>query len=401
MTLTVDGRALPGHRATGRARPLARMRHPASPTRTSRAGTPRSRQEGATYWIVDLGSTNGTEVNGRRVERAKLDDGDRITIGATDLVFGRSLAVTAPSTSSEALLALKIGFLVLLYLFIWLIVRSATRDLRTAPQESIILAPPRPQRAAGAHAPVAPARRPSDRARQPGARSRATTVEIDGADPTSAAAPRTAIRSTATTSSRAVTRRFDPRRTASGSRTSGSTNGTFVNGARVTSARLLAAGRRRPDRADRPAGGRVRIGRAASRHRHGPAAAAERGRVRLRAAALRGRGRDGRRAGGRARLAARGRRARGARAGAARRERRVAELVQRGERRGSTGARSRIPPPPGMGTTSTVALVDEAAGDDRDRPRRRLARLPPARRRARAADRRPLARRASSCAAAG
>lgn len=38
-----------------------------------------------------------------------------------------------------ALLALKIGFLVLIYLFIWMIVRSATRDVRAAPQESIVI----------------------------------------------------------------------------------------------------------------------------------------------------------------------------------------------------------------------------------------------------------------------
>jgi pSer/pThr/pTyr-binding forkhead associated (FHA) protein len=38
-----------------------------------------------------------------------------------------------------ALLALKIGFLVLLYLFIWMIVRSATRDVRSTPQESIVI----------------------------------------------------------------------------------------------------------------------------------------------------------------------------------------------------------------------------------------------------------------------
>jgi hypothetical protein len=47
--------------------------------------------------------------------------------------------VIADIATDEALLALKIAFLVLLYLFVWLIVRSATRDLRTAPQESIIL----------------------------------------------------------------------------------------------------------------------------------------------------------------------------------------------------------------------------------------------------------------------
>jgi len=50
------------------------------------------RQEGATYWIVDLGSMNGTLVNGRRVERERLRDGDRITLGECEIVFGRSLS---------------------------------------------------------------------------------------------------------------------------------------------------------------------------------------------------------------------------------------------------------------------------------------------------------------------
>ena len=49
-------------------------------------------REGPSDWVlVDLGSTNGTEVNGRKVQRrTALDDGDRITIGSTELVFGRS-----------------------------------------------------------------------------------------------------------------------------------------------------------------------------------------------------------------------------------------------------------------------------------------------------------------------
>ncbi len=45
------------------------------------------RQEGASYWIVDLESTNGIEVNGHRVKRAKLDSGDTFTVGSTDIVF--------------------------------------------------------------------------------------------------------------------------------------------------------------------------------------------------------------------------------------------------------------------------------------------------------------------------
>ncbi len=45
------------------------------------------RQEGTSFWIVDLDSTNGVEVNGRRVQRAKLDPGDTFTVGSTELTF--------------------------------------------------------------------------------------------------------------------------------------------------------------------------------------------------------------------------------------------------------------------------------------------------------------------------
>lgn len=48
------------------------------------------RQEGSAYWVVDLGSTNGLTVNGRQLKRSKLDEGDRITLGSTELVFTRS-----------------------------------------------------------------------------------------------------------------------------------------------------------------------------------------------------------------------------------------------------------------------------------------------------------------------
>ena len=50
------------------------------------------RQEGATFWAVDLGSTNGMEVNGRQTKRAKLSDGDTITVGSTEIVFSRRIA---------------------------------------------------------------------------------------------------------------------------------------------------------------------------------------------------------------------------------------------------------------------------------------------------------------------
>jgi Protein of unknown function (DUF3662)/FHA domain len=90
VTLTVDGHEYP---VTSRRVVLGRSRE--CDIRVPDANVSRRhaevRQEGTTYWLVDLGSTNGTEVNGRRVERAKLADGDRITVGGTDVVFGRSL----------------------------------------------------------------------------------------------------------------------------------------------------------------------------------------------------------------------------------------------------------------------------------------------------------------------
>jgi hypothetical protein len=45
------------------------------------------RREGDGWAIADLGSTNGIKVNGRRVEHAPLSEGDRITLGVTDMTF--------------------------------------------------------------------------------------------------------------------------------------------------------------------------------------------------------------------------------------------------------------------------------------------------------------------------
>jgi len=92
VTLTVDGRTIPvttGKFVVGRSRECD--------VRVDDGNVSRRHfelvQDGPTTWVVaDLGSTNGTEVNGKRVSgRKRLDDGDRITIGGTELVFGRSL----------------------------------------------------------------------------------------------------------------------------------------------------------------------------------------------------------------------------------------------------------------------------------------------------------------------
>ena len=44
--------------------------------------------QGAVPMIRDLGSRNGTWVNGTRVERIRLSDGDHVRVGSTELTFG-------------------------------------------------------------------------------------------------------------------------------------------------------------------------------------------------------------------------------------------------------------------------------------------------------------------------
>mgnify|MGYP000573924662 CR=1 FL=1 len=46
------------------------------------------RQEAANAWsIADLGSTNGTLVNGRHIASVMLQEGDRVTVGTTTFLF--------------------------------------------------------------------------------------------------------------------------------------------------------------------------------------------------------------------------------------------------------------------------------------------------------------------------
>ena len=91
-TLTVDGRVVPlssDRVVIGRSRECDVRVEDGN---VSRRHAELSRDGGSDWTVVDLGSTNGTEVNGRRItKRTSLDDGDRIGIGAAELVFGRSL----------------------------------------------------------------------------------------------------------------------------------------------------------------------------------------------------------------------------------------------------------------------------------------------------------------------
>ena len=90
VTLTLDGRA---HPVTSAGVVIGRSRE--CDLRVADGNASRRHAEvirdGDSYAVVDLGSTNGTELNGRRISRETLTDGDRITIGETDLVFGRTL----------------------------------------------------------------------------------------------------------------------------------------------------------------------------------------------------------------------------------------------------------------------------------------------------------------------
>ena len=50
------------------------------------------RREGSSYVLVDLDSTNGVAVDGKRVQRVELRDGMRFTVGSTEIVFAEELA---------------------------------------------------------------------------------------------------------------------------------------------------------------------------------------------------------------------------------------------------------------------------------------------------------------------
>ena len=48
----------------------------------------RLERRGDEFWLVDLGSTNGTFVNGESIQEKELNHGDRVTIGQNSVHFG-------------------------------------------------------------------------------------------------------------------------------------------------------------------------------------------------------------------------------------------------------------------------------------------------------------------------
>ncbi|MDX6467114.1 MAG: hypothetical protein QOI27_2154 [Gaiellaceae bacterium] len=146
------------------------------------------------------------------------------------------MIVAAGTTYETVLLILKIAFLVLLYLFIWRIVRTAGRDLRL-PQESFILRPAlaggaigqaiNPGRLVVVHSQVLKVGDEFGLDSSPLTVGRGTQndVSIDGDEFASA---------------RHV--RVEPRRDGVWVSDVGSTNGTYVNGVRIDRPRKLVQG---------------------------------------------------------------------------------------------------------------------------------------------------------------
>ena len=193
-----------------------------------------------------------------------------------------------------ALLVLKICFLVLLYLFIWRIVRSASRDVRM-PQESFIMGP---QQAAAAGLGRQAQAQAIDSGVLVTVRSNAleqgSRFELNAKAITLGRAASNDIRLGDDEFASSRHARIEPRRDGVWVEDIGSTNGTYVNGTRLGRAHKLTHGDvvrvGETDLQVRTDEGRPQRGCDASR----PEATSERGRVRLRAAALRDRGRDGR-----------------------------------------------------------------------------------------------------------
>jgi hypothetical protein len=134
----------------------------------------------------------------------------------------------------EALLGLKIAFLVLLYLFIWRIVRTASRDIRT-PQDSFVLTPS----GAPAHRSVLPGRLVVVKSDVVPV---GTQFDVDSTSLTVGRGPQNDVELEGDQFASARHARFDPRADGLWVQDVGSTNGTFVNGSRIGRPRKLATG---------------------------------------------------------------------------------------------------------------------------------------------------------------
>jgi pSer/pThr/pTyr-binding forkhead associated (FHA) protein len=139
------------------------------------------------------------------------------------------------------LLGLKIAFILLLYLFIWSIVRSASKDIRP-PQESMILRPG----TAGAQQ-LAGARQAAQRPGRLVVVSSPTLEEgsgfaVDSAPLSLGRGPENQIQLEDDEFASAAHARVEPRHDGAWLVDRGSTNGTYVNGIRVDAPHRLEDG---------------------------------------------------------------------------------------------------------------------------------------------------------------
>ena len=138
----------------------------------------------------------------------------------------------------EVLLVLKIAFLVVLYLFIWRIVRTASRDLRL-PQESFILAP-------GGGSPVRASRPGPHTGRLVVVKSpdidEGTGFELNSTQLTIGRGRQNDVPIATDEYASARHARFEPRQDGVWVQDLGSTNGTYLNGARLDRPRRLSPG---------------------------------------------------------------------------------------------------------------------------------------------------------------
>ena len=137
----------------------------------------------------------------------------------------------------EALLVLKLAFLVLLYLFIWRIVRSAAKDVRM-PQESFVLAP--------GSVPGLGEAQPIESGRLVVVKSPALDegdeLILDSAALLLGRGSRNDVNLARDEYASTNHARVEPRRDGVWLEDVGSTNGTYLNGIRLTRAKKLAAG---------------------------------------------------------------------------------------------------------------------------------------------------------------
>jgi predicted component of type VI protein secretion system len=146
--------------------------------------------------------------------------------------------IVGSAAVDTVLLALKIGFLVLLYLFIWRIVRTASRDLRL-PQESFILAPSRESGMVNAPSSLRSGRLIVVKSPE---LDEGEDFELNSSQLTIGRGRQNDIALPNDDYISARHARFEPRQDGVWVQDLGSTNGTYLNGARLEHPRRLSAG---------------------------------------------------------------------------------------------------------------------------------------------------------------